>query len=243
MFIKSVLFEFKSFIGLSKGAPMSTRPLYFKAFIPKDFFSQCFLSTLCCFVLSKYGSELSAPTTKDMRHPARVFPKACKKLSIKSMFQSLLCTFSLGVTFNAHHLPKVCKKYGSTYAFQAMCRQFGMGNSQLYLFAVVQGIYMLAQLAEFLDASTRVFLSDVAKRFMPRQSLKKYEDGCPINGTWKSTILCACIMALGALCPKIKVIFNWLLNLNGMFSPLSTVFCFWSTTMVRYYQDRFPTPV
>lgn len=91
---------------------------------------------------------------------------------------------------------------GSYYAFQAIGRQFGMGNSLMYLFAVVQGIYMLAQLAVILDASTRVFLSDVAKRFMPRQLTKMNEDGLPINGYWMTTILCALIMALGALCRK-----------------------------------------
>jgi hypothetical protein len=57
-----------------------------------------------------------------------------------------------------------------------------------------------------------------------------------------TTILCALIMALGALLPKINDIFNWLLNLNGIVSPLSTCFLFWSYTMVRLHQDRFPTP-
>ncbi|MED7634176.1 UNVERIFIED_CONTAM: amino acid permease, partial [Lactobacillus paragasseri] len=134
------------------------------------------------------------------------------------------------------------KMNGSYYAFQAIGRQFGLGNSLMYLFAVVQGIYMLAQLAVILDASTRVFLSDVAKRFMPRQLTKMNEDGLPINGYWMTTILCALIMALGALLPKINDIFNWLLNLNGIVSPLSTCFLFWSYTMVRLHQDRFPTP-
>ncbi len=214
----------------------------FKAFIPKDFFSLSFLSTFGLFVFAMNGSELAAPYTKDMRHPARDFPKALKMIAIMTMFLTLFGTFSLGVYFNAHHLPNDLKMNGSYYAFQAIGRQFGLGNSLMYLFAVVQGIYMLAQLAVILDASTRVFLSDVAKRFMPRQLTKMNEDGLPINGYWMTTILCALIMALGALLPKINDIFNWLLNLNGIVSPLSTCFLFWSYTMVRLHQDRFPTP-
>lgn len=242
MFIMTVLFVIMTFIGLSKGAPIATHPFDFKAFIPKDFFSLSFLSTFGLFVFAMNGSELAAPYTKDMRHPARDFPKALKMIAIMTMFLTLFGTFSLGVYFNAHHLPNDLKMNGSYYAFQAIGRQFGMGNSLMYLFAVVQGIYMLAQLAVILDASTRVFLSDVAKRFMPRQLTKMNEDGLPINGYWMTTILCALIMALGALLPKINDIFNWLLNLNGIVSPLSTCFLFWSYTMVRLHQDRFPTP-
>lgn len=74
MFIKPVLFELKPFIGLSMRAPIATRPLAFCAFIPMHFFSQRFLSTFGLFVFAKHGSELAAPTTCDMRHPARAFP-------------------------------------------------------------------------------------------------------------------------------------------------------------------------
>ena len=187
MFIMTVLFVVMTFVGLSKGAPIATRPFDFKAFIPKDFFSLSFLSTFGLFVFAMNGSELAAPYTKDMRHPARDFPKALKMIAIMTMFLTLFGTFSLGVYFNAHHLPNDLKMNGSYYAFQAIGRQFGLGNSLMYLFAVVQGIYMLAQLAVILDASTRVFLS-------------------------------------------------------GIVSPLSTCFLFWSYTMVRLHQDRFPTP-
>ena len=64
---------------------------------------------------------------------------------------------------------------GSTMRFKPLIVEFRMGNSLMYLFAVVQGIiYMLGPAGcDFWTASTRVFLSDVAKRFMP--SLTKDE--------------------------------------------------------------------
>ncbi|MFD1483800.1 APC family permease [Lacticaseibacillus baoqingensis] len=242
MFIMTILFVVMTFAGLAHGDPIATHPFHFSSFMPKDFFSLSFLSTFGLFVFAMNGSELAAPYTADMRHPAKDFPKALKMIAIMTMFLTLFGTFSLGVYFNAHHLPNDLKMNGSYYAFQAIGRQFGLGNGLMYLFAVVQGIYMLAQLAVILDASTRVFLSDVAKRFMPRQLTKKTADGLPINGYWLTTILCALIMALGGLLPKINDIFNWLLNLNGIVSPFSTCFLFWSYIMVRRHADRFPTP-
>ncbi|MCI1985562.1 MAG: amino acid permease [Lactobacillus sp.] len=242
MFIMTVLFVIMTFAGLAHGNPIATHPFHFSSFMPKDFFSLSFLSTFGLFVFAMNGSELAAPYTADMKHPAKDFPKALKMIAIMTMFLTLFGTFSLGVYFNAHHLPNDLKMNGSYYAFQAIGKQFGLGNSLMYLFAVVQGVYMLAQLAVILDASTRVFLSDVAKRFMPRQLTKKTADGLPINGYWLTTVLCALIMALGGLLPKINDIFNWLLNLNGIVSPFSTCFLFWSYLMVRRHADRFPTP-
>ncbi|WP_225048999.1 APC family permease [Lacticaseibacillus kribbianus] len=242
MFIMTVLFVVMTFAGLAHGNPIATHPFKFSAFMPKHFFSLSFLSTFGLFVFAMNGSELAAPYTADMKNPAKDFPKALKMIAIMTMFLTLLGTFSLGVYFNAHHLPNDLKMNGSYYAFQAIGQQFGMGNALMYLFAVVQGIYMLAQLAVILDASTRVFLSDVAKRFMPRQLTKKNSDGLPINGYWLTTILCAVIMALGGMLPKINDIFNWLLNLNGIVSPLSTMFLFWAYMMVRKNPGRFPKP-
>jgi hypothetical protein len=39
--------------------------------------------------------------------------------------------------------------------------------------------------------------------------------------------------------PQINDIFNWLLNLNGIVSPASTLFLFWAYIMVRKHNDKF----
>jgi len=241
MFIMTILFVIMTFYGLTQGSGIATKPFNLAAFMPKHI-DWGFLSTFGLFIFAMNGSELAAPYTKDMKHPSRDFPKALKMIAIMTMFLTLFGTFSLGVYFNAHHLPNDLKMNGSYYAFQAIGRQFGMGNTLMYIFAVVQGIYMLAQLAVILDASTRIFLGDVASRFMPKQLTKKNSDGLPINGYWMTTILCAAIMALAALLPQVNDIFNWLLNLNGIVSPFSTCFLFWAYMMVRLHEDRYPTP-
>lgn len=57
---------------------------------------------------------------------------------------------------------------GSYYAFQALGDEFGIGNTFMYIFTVSQAVYMFAQLAKnkILDASTRIFLSDVAMKYL-----------------------------------------------------------------------------
>ncbi|WP_155287779.1 APC family permease [Lacticaseibacillus zhaodongensis] len=238
MFIMTVLFVIMTFAGLAHGNPIATHPFNFGSFLPKKI-DMHFLAAFGLFVFAMNGSELAAPYTKDMKHPSRDFPKALKMIAVMTMFLTLFGTFSLGVYFNAHHLPNDLKMNGSYYAFQAIGRQYGMGNTLMYVFAVVQGVYMLAQLAVILDASTRIFLGDVAKRYMPRQLTKITQEGLPINGYWLTTILCAAIMALAGMLPQINDIFNWLLNLNGIVSPASTLFLFWAYIMVRKHNDKF----
>lgn len=238
MFIMTILFVIMTFAGLSAGNPVATQPFDFGSFLPKKI-DMHFLAAFGLFIFAMNGSELAAPYTKDMKNPSRDFPKALKMIAIMTMFLTLFGTFSLGVYFNAHHLPNDLKMNGSYYAFQAIGKQFGMGDSLMYIFAVVQGIYMLAQLAVILDASTRIFLGDVAKTYMPRQLTKMNSDGLPINGYWLTTILCGIIMALAGMLPQINDIFNWLLNLNGIVSPASTLFLFWAYIQVRKQSDKF----
>jgi amino acid transporter len=238
MFIMTVLFVIMTFAGLAHGNPIATHPFHLTNFLPHKI-DMHFLAAFGLFVFAMNGSELAAPYTKDMKHPSRDFPKALKMIAIMTMFLTLFGTFSLGVYFNAHNLPNDLKMNGSYYAFQAIGKQFGMGNWLMYIFAVVQGIYMLAQLAVILDASTRIFLGDVAKKYMPKQLTKITEDGLPINGYWLTTALCGIIMALAGMLPEINDIFNWLLNLNGIVSPASTLFLFWAYIMVRKHNDKF----
>ncbi|KRM56170.1 APC family permease [Lacticaseibacillus sharpeae] len=238
MFIMTILFVVMTFAGLAHGNPIATHPFHFTNFLPHKI-DMHFLAAFGLFVFAMNGSELAAPYTKDMKNPSRDFPKALKMIAIMTMFLTLFGTFSLGVYFNAHNLPNDLKMNGSYYAFQAIGKQFGMGDWLMYIFAFVQGIYMLAQLAVILDASTRIFLGDVAKKYMPKQLTKITEDGLPINGYWLTTVICGIIMALAGMLPEINDIFNWLLNLNGIVSPASTLFLFWAYIMVRKHNDKF----
>ncbi|WP_225049004.1 APC family permease [Lacticaseibacillus kribbianus] len=242
MFGMTVLFVIMTFVGLSQGRPIATHPFNWHAFMPKNFFSLSFLSTFGLFVFAMNGAELAAPYTKNMKNPAKDFPKALKMIAIMTMFLTLFGTFSLGVYFNANDLPHDLKMNGNYYAFQLIGHQFGVGNLLLYIFTATQLMYDLAQLAILLDASTRIFLSDTNKKFLPKQLTKMNADGLPINGYWLTTAICGTIMALGGLLPRINDIFNWLLDLNGIVSPFATCFLFWAFMGARRHSERFPKP-
>lgn len=240
MFLMTVLFVFMTFVALFTGGHIATQPFTPKAFLPK--IDTHFMSTLGLLIFAMNGSELVAPYVTDMKNPKKDFPRAMMMVAIMTIFLTVFGSFSLGVFFNAHHLPNDLKMNGSYYAFLALGKQFGWGKGLMYVFAVVQAIYMCAQLAVLLDAGTRVFLGDISKKYMPKQLSKLNKDGLPINGYWMTTIICAVIMLAAGFLPEINDIFNWLLNLNGIVSPFATCFIFWAFMMVRLHSDRYDTP-
>lgn len=92
MFKMTVLAVKMTAIGLSKGAPIATRPFDAKAAIPKDALLLSALSTFGLAVFAMNGSELAAPYTKDMRHPARDCSKALKMIAKMTMALTLFGT-------------------------------------------------------------------------------------------------------------------------------------------------------
>lgn len=239
MFIATILYVIMTFTYLGQGNMPHTEPFTWKSMIPN--FNLTYLTTLGLFIFAMNGSEYIAPYVTQMKNGPRDFPKAMWMLAIMTGFLTVLGSFSLGIFFNAHHLPNDLKMNGSYYAFQYMGNEFGMGNFFLYAFSITQAIYMMAQLAVLIDAGTRMFLSDTAKKYLPRQLTKLDERGLPINGYWLTTGICMVIMVLSATLPNMNSIFNQLLNLNGIVSPFATCFLFTSYIWVRKHQDKFPS--
>lgn len=239
MFIMTVLYVIMTFAYLGKGRPIETQPFTWQNFIPK--FDGRFWSTLGLFIFAMNGSEFVAPYVNKMKNGQRDFPKAMWMLAIMTGFLTILGTFSLGVFFNAYALPHDLKMNGSYYAFQAMGQEFGLGSFFLYTFAITQAIYMMAQLAVLLDAGTRMFLSDTAKRYLPKALTKLDRHGLPINGYWLTIGICTGILVLSAWLPSVNDMFNALLNLNGIISPYTTCFLFFAFFKVRQHHDKFPS--
>ena len=156
-----------------------------------------------------------------------------------TIFLTVFGSFSLAVFFNAHHLPYDLKMNGSYYAFQALGREFGIGDTLMYIFAVSQALYMFAQLAVILDASTRIFLSDVAMKYLPKSLGKLNSDGLPINGYWLTTGIVSLVLFLSNWLPSINDMFNWLLNINGIVSPFVTSFVFFAFMRIRQKSKEF----
>ncbi|AMV61007.1 Amino acid transporter [Pediococcus damnosus] len=239
MFIMTILFVVMTVAALMHGRHIETQPFNLQAFIPK--IDGHFLSTFGLLIFAINGAELAGPYVKEMKHGNRDFPKAMMMLLVMTGFLTVFGSFSLGVFFNAHHLPYDLKMNGSYYAFQALGKQFGMGNTLMYIFAVAQFVYMCAQLAVILDASTRIFISDVSKKYLPKRLTKLNSDGLPINGYWLTTAIVSLVLFLSNWLPSINDMFNWLLNINGIVSPFVTSFVFYAFMRIRAKSKDYPS--
>ena len=239
MFFMTILYVIMTFVYLGQGGTPHTEPFTWKAFLPHV--DMKYLGSFALIIFAMNGSEFAAPYVTEMKNGKRDFPKAMWMLAIMTGFLTVLGSFALGIFFNAHHLPHDLKMNGSYYAFQKMGSEFGLGQFFLYAFAITQALYMMAQLAVLLDAGTRMFLSDTAKKYLPRALTKLDDRGLPINGYWLTTAICTFIMVASATLPNMNSIFNQLLNLNGIVSPYTTCFLFSSFILVRLHDDRYPS--
>jgi amino acid transporter len=185
------------------------------------------------------GAELAAPYIVQMRDPKHEFPKAMWLLAIMTAFLTIFGTLSLAVFFNANQIPHDFKMNGPYYAFSLLGHELGLGKILMYLFAVVQAIFMMAQLAVLLDASSRVFAGDVADKFMPHWLTRKNKQGRPVNSYLMTTGLSLFLLLLTGTLPNINTIYNWLLNINGIVSPYKTCWVFFSFLAIRWRQKDF----
>lgn len=237
MFAISLLFVVMTVWALTHGAKIATHPFNLAAFKPN--FSLHYFSTTGLLIFAMSGAELAAPYISKLKNPSREFPKAMWALAGMTAFLTIFGTLALSVFFNANHIPSDFKMNGPYYAFKLLGEQVGMGKTLMYLFAVVQLLFMLAQLAILIDASSRVFASDTAAKYMPSWLTKKNADGRPMHSYTLTAGISLLILLLSGTLPSINSIYNWLLNLNGIVSPYKTALVFVAFLAVRYKQDEF----
>src|SRR5699024_1104825 len=160
-------------------------------------------------------------------------------LAILTSCLTVLGTLALAMFFNANHLPHDLKMNGSYYAFQLLGQRMGWGKSLMYIFAVVQALYMFAQLAVFLDAVSWVLAGDTDEKYMPKWMLKRDKNGRPIHSYYLTAGVCLFLLLMSGTLPDINSVFNWLLNLNGIVNPFKNCFIFIAFIMVRLHQEEF----
>lgn len=237
MFIMSALFVLLAGYVVLHGHHIATQPFNWGAFKPN--FSLKYFSTTGLLIFAMSGAELAAPYVVQMRDPKHEFPKAMWLLAIMTGFLTIFGTLALAMFFNANHIPHDFKMNGPYYAFQLLGNSLGVGKLLMYIFAVVQAIFMMAQLAVLLDASSRVFAGDVADKFMPKWLTKKNKNGRPIHSYTMTTGLSLFLLLLTGTLPNINTIYNWLLNINGIISPYKTCWVFFAFVAMRMHQDKF----
>lgn len=237
MFIMSFLFVLLAGYAVMHGHHIATQPFNWSAFKPS--FSLNYFSTTGLLIFAISGAELAAPYVSEMKNPKRDFPKSMWLLALMTGFLTIFGTLALAMFFNAHHIPHDFKMNGPYYAFQLLGESLGMGKVLMYIFAVVQAVFMMAQLAVLLDASSRVFAGDVADKFMPKWLTKKNKNGRPIHSYTITAGLSLFLLLLTGTLPNINTIYNWLLNVNGIISPYKTCWVFFAFVAMRMYQEKY----
>ncbi|MFT9410554.1 APC family permease [Liquorilactobacillus hordei] len=237
MFIMSLLFVLLAGYALMNGVHIATQPFNWGSFIPH--FSLKYFSTTGLLIFAMSGAELAAPYIVQMRDPRHEFPKAMWLLALMTAFLTIFGTLSLSIFFNANAIPHDFKMNGPYYAFSLLGTELGVGKLLMYIFAVVQAIFMMAQLAVLLDASSRVFAGDVADKFMPSWLTKKNKKGLPVNSYLMTTGLSLFLLLLTGTLPDINTIYNWLLNINGIVSPYKTCWVFFAFLAIRWRAKDF----
>ncbi|KRL67607.1 APC family permease [Companilactobacillus versmoldensis] len=237
MFVMSVLFVLLAGYAVMNGAPIATQPFNWGSFMPN--FSLKYFSTTGLLIFAMSGAELAAPYIVQMRDPKHEFPKAMWLLALMTAFLTIFGTLALSMFFNANHIPHDFKMNGPYYAFSLLGQSLGLGKILMYIFAVVQAIFMMAQLAVLLDASSRVFAGDVADNFIPKWMTKKNKNGRPVHSYMMTSGLSLFLLLLTGTLPNINTIYNWLLNINGIISPYMTCWVFFAFLAVRWQQKKF----
>ena len=239
MFVMAILFVVMTAWTLLNGGHIATQPFNLKAFIPK--FTPGYFSTTGLLMFAVCGAELVAPYLTRMKNPNRDFKKSMILIASMTAFLTVFGTFSLAIFFDANNLPHDLKMNGSYYAFQLLGERMGLGDTLMYVFAVVQSVYMMAQLAVFLDSTSWVLAADTAANFMPKWMLKRNRNGRPIHSYVLTTGLCLFLLLLSGTLPDINAVFNWLLNLNGIVFPFKNCWLFLAFICVRLHQEQFPS--
>lgn len=239
MFIMCILFIVMALASLMMpGTKMATQPIELRTFVPK--FNLHYLTTIALLIYAINGSELVAPYVTRMKKPAKEFPKAMIFLTIMAAILTIFGSFSLGIFFDANNLPHDLKMNGSYYAFLALGERYGLGKILMYLYALISVTYMSALLAVLLDAMTRMLISDTGEKYMPKALLKKNERGLPVNGYLLTAGLSAFILILPIFGLKnINLIFDWLLQLNGIISPFVTCWIFYAFMQIRKNSQKY----
>lgn len=202
MFIMSMLFVLMTFWAVTHGAHIATQPFNLEAFKPS--FSLHYFSTTGLLIFAMSGAELAAPYISKMKNPKKEFPRSMWVLALMTGALTILGTLSLAVFFDANHIPQDFKMNGPYYAFKLLGEKLGMGSVLMYVFAVVQAFFMLAQLAILIDAASRVFAGDVNQKYMPSWLTKKNKNGRPIHSYTLTAGISLVLLLLSGTLPSIK---------------------------------------
>ncbi|NVY96567.1 amino acid permease [Lactobacillus sp. DCY120] len=240
MFIMSILF-----IILGLCAPLMTNLTIqtegmdqIQNYFPK--FDFHYFTTISMLVLAVGGAEKIAPYVSQTQQPQREFPRGMILLALMVATSAIFGSFAMGILFDAQHLPADLMANGAYYAFQLLGQYFHLGNTLVWLFALTNILTAAAALIISIDAPLRVLLSDPKQKLIPAKLRKQNRYQVPINGYWLTGGLVSLLIMIPALgIGGANELYNWLLNLNSVVTPLRYLWVFAAYTLLNHQLQNY----
>lgn len=231
------------YIILTLSAPLLTNghihPIEFKLenFMPKD---MSFIFNISILIFALGGTERIATYTKSVKDPARDFPRGLKLTIAMVSISCVFSTIAMQMMFESNISSDFITN-GQYQAFEILGSYYNVGQLFLIIFAISNALQQFAVIILSLDIPIRVMLSSADKKYYPSGLFKKNKNGCYINGM----ILQFCLVSIFIVLPvlgldNVDIMVKWIIKLNSVCMPLSSVLVFIIYIIVRLKPSKFP---
>lgn len=240
MFIMSILFIIITIAAPSlTGAPIETSGMtQLSTYIPT--FDVGYFSTLSMMTFAVAGVENIAPYVKETKNSEREFPLAMTVMTGMVMISAVFGSIAMGILFDATNIPSDLMANGAYEAFKRLGAFYGVGNLFVILYAIANLLSQSAALVLTIDAPLKVLLANADRDFIPDRLAKKNKNGTLVNGYLMTGILVSLVTILPLLGIKnMNEIFNWLMNLNSILTPLPGLFVFLAYMLISKHPEKF----
>lgn len=240
MFIMSILFILITVAapGLT-GAPIETEGMnQVSTYLPT--FDVNYFSTLSMMTFALAGVEMIAPYVKDTKNSEREFPLAMLVMAGMVIVSAIFGSVAMGILFDATNIPNDLMANGAYEAFDRLGNFYGVGNLFVIFYSIANALSQSSALALTIDAPLKVLLSDADSEFIPNKLAKKNKKGTLVNGYWLTGILVSLVTLLPLFGIKnMNEVYNWLMNLNSILTPLPGLFVFFAYMLINKHADQF----
>ena len=187
------------------------------------------IASLSILIFACAGVEQVGPYIIRMKNAAKDFPKGIISIIIFIIVINILGVLAMCVMFgpNGEEMGTDFITNGQFLAFQKLGLFFGIGNTLMYIFAVLRFVSEIALTMIIIDAPIRMLVECSDERFFPRIMLKQNK-----HGTYPGWLLVEGVLVT-AICllpifgiDNVDELIQWMLEVNSICSPIINLCAF-----------------
>ena len=206
----------------------------------KPVFDLKFFTSLSILIFAVGGCEKLSPYVNKTKNPSRDFSRGMIALAIMVAACALLGTVALGMMFSGDSIPDDLMTNGAFYAFQMVGDYYGIGNSLMILYAIVNFVGQMAALIISIDAPLRMLLNAGNEKFIPKSLFKQNKRGVYVNGYILIFIIVSILIIIPALgIGSVNDLVTWLIKLNASCMPLRYLWVFLAYILLKKSYDKY----